>query len=197
MWIEVNNDWISLPTRGQLNIIQCSNWQTCSNYSIFNKTYLKIHCWFMQYFPKIICLCDWLFGLMFAFVHIHGHIGNRQKPRAGRQSPTLFDKLQVILHANIQVLHTTKPVNNQFGFMWPLKVTRFTEISHYTGPPWCSIYISCNIFSLYILHCFFCIYIYIYIYTVKPVFKGHLIIPEKASLHDRCPFVTGSLTWGR
>ena len=30
------------------------------------------------------------------------------------------------------------------------------------------------------------------IYTVKPVFKVH---PEK--VHDRCPFVTGSLTWGR
>ena len=33
--------------------------------------------------------------------------------------------------------------------------------------------------------------------TVKPVFKGHLNIPEKVSLHDGCPFVTGSLTWGR
>ena len=33
--------------------------------------------------------------------------------------------------------------------------------------------------------------------TVKPVFKGHLNIQEKVSLHDRCPFVTGSLTWGR
>ena len=34
-------------------------------------------------------------------------------------------------------------------------------------------------------------------YTVKPVFKGHLNIHEKVSLHDRCPFITGSLTWGR
>ena len=33
--------------------------------------------------------------------------------------------------------------------------------------------------------------------TVKPVFKGHLNIQEEVSLHDRCPFVTGSLTWGR
>ena len=33
--------------------------------------------------------------------------------------------------------------------------------------------------------------------TVKPVFKGHLNIPEKVSIHDRCPFVTDSLTWGR
>ena len=33
--------------------------------------------------------------------------------------------------------------------------------------------------------------------TVKPVFKGHLNIREKVSLHDRCPFITGSLTWGR
>ena len=33
--------------------------------------------------------------------------------------------------------------------------------------------------------------------TVKPVFKGHLNIPEKVSLHDRCPCVTGSLKWGR
>ena len=33
--------------------------------------------------------------------------------------------------------------------------------------------------------------------TVKPVFKGHLYIREKVSLHDRCPFITGSLTWGR
>ena len=31
--------------------------------------------------------------------------------------------------------------------------------------------------------------------TVKPVFKGHLYMREKVSLHDRCPFVTGSLTW--
>ena len=33
--------------------------------------------------------------------------------------------------------------------------------------------------------------------TVKPVFKGHLYIREKVSLHHRCPFITGSLTWGR
>ena len=33
--------------------------------------------------------------------------------------------------------------------------------------------------------------------TVKPVFKGHLNIREKVSLHDRCPFVTDSLTWER
>ena len=33
--------------------------------------------------------------------------------------------------------------------------------------------------------------------TVRPVFKGHLYIQEKVSLHDRCRFVTGSLTWGR
>ena len=33
--------------------------------------------------------------------------------------------------------------------------------------------------------------------TVKPVFMGHLYIQEKVSLHDRCPFITGSLTWGR
>ena len=33
--------------------------------------------------------------------------------------------------------------------------------------------------------------------TVKPVFKGHLNIPEKVALHGRCPFVTGSLAWGR
>ena len=33
--------------------------------------------------------------------------------------------------------------------------------------------------------------------TVRPVFKGHLYIREKVSLHDRCPFITGSLTWGR
>ena len=33
--------------------------------------------------------------------------------------------------------------------------------------------------------------------TVKPVFKGHLYISEKVSPHDKCPFVTGSLTWGR
>ena len=33
--------------------------------------------------------------------------------------------------------------------------------------------------------------------TVKPVFKRHLYIQEKVSLHDRCPFATGSLTWGR
>ena len=31
---------------------------------------------------------------------------------------------------------------------------------------------------------------------VKPVLKGHLNIPEKVSLHYRCPFITGSLTWG-
>ena len=35
-----------------------------------------------------------------------------------------------------------------------------------------------------------------FVTTVKPVFKGHLYIREKVSLHDRCPFVTGSLTWG-
>ena len=34
-------------------------------------------------------------------------------------------------------------------------------------------------------------------YTVKSVFKGHLNIPENVSLHDICPFVTGSLTLGR
>ena len=34
-------------------------------------------------------------------------------------------------------------------------------------------------------------------HTVKPVFKWHLNIPENVSLQDRCPFVTGSLTWGR
>ena len=33
--------------------------------------------------------------------------------------------------------------------------------------------------------------------TVKPVFKGHIYIREQVSLHDRCPFITGSLTWGR
>ena len=27
------------------------------------------------------------------------------------------------------------------------------------------------------------------------VFKGHLYIQEKVSLHDRCPFIAGSLTW--
>ena len=27
-------------------------------------------------------------------------------------------------------------------------------------------------------------------------FKGHLNIPENVSLHDRCPFITSSLTWG-
>ena len=32
--------------------------------------------------------------------------------------------------------------------------------------------------------------------TVKPVFRGHFNIPQKVSLHDRCPFVTGSLTLG-
>ena len=31
----------------------------------------------------------------------------------------------------------------------------------------------------------------------KQVFWGHLNILEKVSLHDRCPFVTSSLTWGR
>ena len=34
-------------------------------------------------------------------------------------------------------------------------------------------------------------------HTVKPIFKGQLNIPEKVSLHDGCPFVTGSLTWER
>ena len=34
-------------------------------------------------------------------------------------------------------------------------------------------------------------------HTVKPVFKGHLNIWEKVSLHDRYPFITGVLTWGR
>ena len=33
--------------------------------------------------------------------------------------------------------------------------------------------------------------------TIKPVFKGHLNIPEKVSLHDRCPFITGFLTCER
>ena len=33
--------------------------------------------------------------------------------------------------------------------------------------------------------------------TVKPVFKGHLNIQDKVCLHDRCPFATGSLAWGR
>ena len=33
--------------------------------------------------------------------------------------------------------------------------------------------------------------------TVKPVFKGHLKIPEQIPTQDRCPFITGSLTWGR
>ena len=32
---------------------------------------------------------------------------------------------------------------------------------------------------------------------VKPVFRGHLYIPGKVSQQDRCPFTTGSLTWGR
>ena len=31
----------------------------------------------------------------------------------------------------------------------------------------------------------------------KPCPRGHLNIPEKVSLHDGCPFMTGSLTWGR
>ena len=29
-----------------------------------------------------------------SFRHCYGHIGDRQKPGAGRQSPTLFDRLQ-------------------------------------------------------------------------------------------------------
>ena len=33
--------------------------------------------------------------------------------------------------------------------------------------------------------------------SVKAVFNGHLNIPEKLSQHDRCPFIAGSLTWGR
>ena len=36
-----------------------------------------------------------------------------------------------------------------------------------------------------------------YLNTVKLVFRAHLNIPKKVSLHGRCPFVTGSLTWGR
>ena len=35
------------------------------------------------------------------------------------------------------------------------------------------------------------------VYTVYTVFKGHLNIPENVSRHGRCPFVTGSWTWGR
>ena len=31
-------------------------------------------------------------------------------------------------------------------------------------------------------------------HTVKPVFNGHLNIPEEVSPHDRCPFIAGSLT---
>ena len=33
--------------------------------------------------------------------------------------------------------------------------------------------------------------------TVKPVFRKLLYIQGKVSLHDRCPFFTGSETWGR
>ena len=33
--------------------------------------------------------------------------------------------------------------------------------------------------------------------TVKPVFKGHLNNTENVSPYDKCPFITGSLTWGR
>ena len=36
-----------------------------------------------------------------------------------------------------------------------------------------------------------------YICTVKPLFRGHLNIPEKVSLHDRCPLITSCLTWSR
>ena len=35
------------------------------------------------------------------------------------------------------------------------------------------------------------------IYTVKPVLKGHLNVQEKVVLHDRYPFISGSLKWGR
>ena len=37
------------------------------------------------------------------FRHCYGHIGDRQKPGAGRQSPTLFDRLQGVfeVHATI------------------------------------------------------------------------------------------------
>ena len=34
-------------------------------------------------------------------------------------------------------------------------------------------------------------------YTVKTVFRGPLNILVKVSLHHRCPFITGSLTWER
>ena len=33
--------------------------------------------------------------------------------------------------------------------------------------------------------------------TVKPVFKGHINIKGNVSIHDRCPFIPGNLTWGR
>ena len=38
------------------------------------------------------CLCLLKFNV--SFRHCYGHIGDRQKPGAGRRSPTLFDRLQ-------------------------------------------------------------------------------------------------------
>ena len=32
---------------------------------------------------------------------------------------------------------------------------------------------------------------------MEHVFKGHLHIPDKLSLYDRCPFITGSLAYAR
>ena len=33
--------------------------------------------------------------------------------------------------------------------------------------------------------------------VVEPIFKRHLNVAEKIPLHDGCPFITGSLIWGR
>ena len=34
----------------------------------------------------------------------------------------------------------------------------------------------------------------VFLNTVKTVFKGHCNIPKNVSIHDSCPFITGSLT---
>ena len=45
-------------------------------------------------FRVYICLFVCLLKFNVSFRHCYGHIGDRQKPGAGRQSPTLFDRLQ-------------------------------------------------------------------------------------------------------
>ena len=68
---------------------------------------------------------------------------------------------------------------------------------NYRGHTWYIMTCKPNIFQCVLVNIIELNFVLIMWHAVKPVLKGHLYIREKVSLHDRCPFITGSLTWGR